>query len=104
MDNEKTPAQETRYTYDALNRLISITNPEGAKTSMDYDKNRTEITDPKGNKIKITYNPLNQITSITDENGDITQISYDKAGRIIKTINSKGAKAYNAYANINDKP
>ena len=59
--------QVTQTAYDALNRAISVTDPEGNTVLYSYDAN--------GNK-----------TSDTDPAGNTTNYEYDAANRLIKTI------------------
>lgn len=59
--------QVTQTAYDALNRPISVTDPEGYKSLTSYDAN--------GNKIK-EIDPAN----------NVTDYEYDAANRLIKTI------------------
>ena len=59
--------QVTQTAYDALNRAISVTDPEGNTVLYSYDAN--------GNK-----------TSDTDPAGNTTNYEYDAANRLVKTI------------------
>ena len=57
----------TTYTYDALNRLIGVTYPNGSPTSVSY-----------------TYDPMgNHLTLVQD--GVTTSYSYDDADRLLST-------------------
>jgi RHS repeat-associated protein len=57
--------QMRTFTYDALSRLISATNPESGTITYAYDPNGNlkEKTDARGVKTTMTYDALNRIRS-----------------------------------------
>lgn len=59
--------QTTVTAYDARNRVISVTDPEGNTAYTAYDAN--------GNKIRET-----------DPAGNVTDYEYDAANRLVKTV------------------
>jgi len=68
------------YTYDALDRLIQVTDPLAGVTQTCYDEN--------GN-----------VKSVTDANGGTTTYSYDEMGRLVGEVNPIGSRysyGYNA--------
>jgi RHS repeat-associated protein len=67
-----TSAGATRYSYDAGDRLASLTNPDG--TSIAY-----------------TYNANGQRTSMKDSTNFVTDFSYDQAGRLSAVTSGTGA-------------
>ncbi|MGB8451173.1 MAG: RHS repeat-associated core domain-containing protein, partial [Anaerocolumna sp.] len=91
----------TTYTYDTLNRLLTVTEPQGRVTTYEYDKagNRLKetitITDnSSGSTVTTehayTYNNQNRLTDITTKvnnvlNG-VTSYTYDKNGNQLTTV------------------
>jgi YD repeat-containing protein len=78
----------TTYTYDALNRLLTLTTPRvtnaagntvNYNTSYAYDGvgNRISVIDNNGNRTDTVYNSNNLLRQVTDASGKITQIAYD---------------------------
>src|ERR1044071_417963 len=80
------PTGLTTYTYDALNRLTSITNNKGFTTSFTYDAlgRRTSLTHANGVVTNYSYDPASQLTRLAQQLGAVTinsfDYSYDKVG------------------------
>ena len=99
-------APPVSYTYDAVGRLIEITDPDGSKTRTDYNDGETttilangsqtnKLLDAYGRLSQVeevvsatethttvyTYDALNNLTKVTDAKGHLTTISYDSLGR-----------------------
>jgi RHS repeat-associated protein len=105
-DFESLSASKTgnKFTYDGLDRVISIQNPLGT-TYTDYAGWEITTTDPEGHKKTITkdargnlirvdeknegaiyqtyytYNPLGQLMSIQDAQNNVRNFDYDSLGR-----------------------
>ncbi|MCC5832258.1 MAG: RHS repeat protein [Chlamydiales bacterium] len=84
-------------TYDAQERLISKTNPLGAKTTYTYDANHnvTSIAGPRPDQYReIAYDKANRPIRIanwqTDGTVIITEKRYDKLGQVIEEIDPCG--------------
>ncbi len=81
----------TSYTYDSLERLESITEPNGRVTSYTFDKagNRLTETTTAGTSAAITtymYNEQNRLTSTVKNDGSTTvtvNYTYDNNGNMI---------------------
>ncbi len=93
------------YEYDAVNRLVAVTDEEGNRTEYTYDAaNRlVEIAGPfesrrfeydaAGNRVKIweggtlvescSYNALHQVTEC-DRQGTVTTYQYDARGNLVE--------------------
>jgi RHS repeat-associated protein len=69
----------TKYSYDALNRLIKIDYATGVDTLFEYDGGATAVANAKG-----------QLTKITDESG-ITVLSYDGFGQLVSKAQTVGS-------------
>ncbi|MGB8455489.1 MAG: RHS repeat domain-containing protein, partial [Anaerocolumna sp.] len=91
----------TAYTYDTLNRLLTVTEPQGRVTTYEYDKagNRLKetitITDnSSGSTVTTenayTYNNQNRLTDITTRVNNVltgvTSYTYDKNGNQLTTV------------------
>ena len=74
---------ETIFDYNSLNRIESITTPDGRTTTYTYDadgSNLETITDESGTTT-YTYSGA-EITSITDPSGTRLELTYDDQGRV----------------------
>ena len=78
------PTGSTSYTYDTLNRLTSITNPNGETTAFAYDA-------------------LGRRTSMTHDNGMVTNYSYDAASQLLSLVHQLGATTVNSFTYTYDK-
>ncbi len=83
----------TKYTYDSLNRLQTVTNPSGIVTSYTYDKagNRLSETVTSGDNIEVTvytYDALNRLlntTTITIDSKVKVTYTYDNNGNMLSS-------------------
>ena len=66
------------YSYDARNRLASVTDGDGRVTSYSYDAvgNLAGFLYPNGVQTTYTYNPLNRLTNVTGARGATTIAGY----------------------------
>jgi RHS repeat-associated protein len=102
------------YTYDALDRLIKTTLPNGDISTITYDvvgnvvaqingANETtrftfdllgrllSTTLPNGAATTYTYNAVGQVISVTDANHNVTASTYDALGRLVLQVDPLGA-------------
>jgi RHS repeat-associated protein len=122
VQDENHTSPNTRYTYDALKRLITVTQslagaPGGvAITRSDYDAmdNLVSVTDPNGTTTHYTYDDFGRMTrqaapmtgitlyrwdaasnlvSSTDARGAVTERTYDALGRVLKATTTLGSSA-----------
>ena len=85
----------TRYTYDALNRLKTVTEPTGKNVEYEYDKagNRVrEVIEDKGTLTikKYKYNPQNRLMEVASEDMETVKeesikYTYDNNGNQLYT-------------------
>lgn len=82
----------TSYQYDAANRLVHTTAPDGGVTTMEYDSrgNLESVTDPRPLQTRYTYNGFSQVTSIISPDTGTTTYVYDSAGRLVNETNAAG--------------
>jgi RHS repeat-associated protein len=80
-DPERTP---TRYTYDDVGRLLSVTNPKNETTSYTYysDGNLKTITDAELRVTTFVYDVLNRQTKKIWPDGSDEEWGYDNVGNM----------------------
>jgi len=68
----------TAYTFDPLDRIETVTDPEGGVTTYAYDEigNLASVTYPNGVVSTYTYNALNRLTLLTHRKGATVLASY----------------------------
>ncbi|GAA6152197.1 hypothetical protein NBRC116587_16160 [Pseudoteredinibacter isoporae] len=73
------------YTYDALNRKLSVNEANIRTTNWEYDKvgNVLKVTRPNGRETSSSYDDLNRVLTLTDAKGGITRQSYDGVGNVL---------------------
>ena len=96
----------TVYTYDVLNRLEMVTEPNGTVTSYTYDKagNRETETIRQGANTLLntySYNQQNRLLQVTvRQNGTLTgttEYTYDSNGNQLATTVNGTVKIINSY-------
>jgi RHS repeat-associated protein len=75
------PARVTNYTFDALNRIATVTDPEGAVTRNSYDE-------------------IGNLASVSYPNGVISTYTYDSLSRLTLLAHRKGANVIASYAYV----
>jgi RHS repeat-associated protein len=70
------------FTYDALNRLIEVTDRDNRTIQYTYDanSNRLSLTDPLGRTIQYSYNQLGRLSGLETPAGSFS-FGYDSLGR-----------------------
>ncbi len=90
------PTYETphvSFTYDALGRVVQVTNPDGSYSSVTYDQFKKTTTDENGHYRTEYYDAYSRIIKVEENNsGQIytTRYEYDTLGNLTKTIDDKG--------------
>ncbi|NMD45299.1 MAG: hypothetical protein GYA85_00810, partial [Propionibacterium sp.] len=89
------PGATTRYGYDLLGRLTSMTDDKGNKWTYGYDLagNKTSATDPDKGTTTSTYDAAGQLTASTDARNVTLKFFYDNLGRATKTTKADGTTA-----------
>ncbi len=83
----------TSYEYDALNRVVAVTDPAGGKTLYGYDRYSgrvSSITDPMGNRRTYCYDAAGELTEETDIKGNATRYTYDILGKLTSVTDGAG--------------
>jgi RHS repeat-associated protein len=81
------------YKYNRVkNVLLELTDPQGGKTTYQYDGNRNKIseTDPAGNVTRYTYDANANMTSVQDHMGNTTSYTYNQWGQVLSTTDPRG--------------
>src|SRR5262249_10130732 len=92
----------TAYTYDARDRLVLVTEPDGTTIRYEYDAagNETTLTTLAGT-VRSTYDTLNQLLTVTDPAGGVTRCTYDPAGYLRRTDFPNGVTETRDYDDLN---
>jgi len=90
----------TSYVYDADNRLIKTTLPDGsfAKTAYNAIGKPSSVTDPLGHVISYTYDIVGNLTSKIYPDGTFESTVYDVENHPVSTID----RANHAFTTIYD--
>ncbi|MCL1809783.1 MAG: hypothetical protein FWG42_08510 [Clostridiales bacterium] len=82
----------TAYGYNAMNQMVSTTDPEGNTTSYSHDENgyAVTVTDAENNTTLYGYDPLGKLTSVTNPRGHATKYRYDENGQLRETEDPLG--------------
>jgi RHS repeat-associated protein len=101
------PANDVSYTFDANNRVATLTRGGGtwSYTYSDSGSQRTTtVTQPLGGtRIYVSDLNLNRVLSITDELGRTTTMQYDSSGRLTRKTQPEGnytQLTYDARGNV----
>jgi len=100
------PQGATTYTYDALSRVTSVTDPRGKVTKYAYDvrDRQTVITFANGSTLAKTYYPNGLVQFDSDSFAGTKQFEYDTLGRTTSQIGALAGLnqkyTYDAAGNI----
>jgi len=82
----------TSYTYDEMNRLLSVTSPGAITVSYRYDvgSNRTKITYPDTTAVTYTYDKANRLSTVVDWASRTTSYQYntDSSVSVVSNVNN----------------
>ncbi len=94
--------QTTLYEYDAHNRLIKETAPDGSTVEFSYNANGhlTEVTDAKGNITSYTVNAFGDVLSRTSPDTGTTTYGYNAAGQLTLVSRANGTSTTLSYDGI----
>ena len=86
---------KTCYTYDALDRVTLVIQPDGQPIQVAYSGNQATVTDENWNEKIYTYDAFHDLTSVLEPSASTsgafwtTNYTYDGAGRVTE-INQAG--------------
>ena len=92
----------TEFTYDALNRVISATNPLGTTTTNYHLWDKT-VTDPNGNQKDFLSDARGRLTEVVEYSGNEayrTRYNYDPEGALIQITDTLGNVRSFAYDSL----
>lgn len=95
----------TRYSYDAQNNRLTMTEPNGNVTSYAYDalNRQVKMTNAAGDVTMTTYDPVSNVNSITAPNLNITTYTYDALDRLTQVDDSVGLVATTTYDAVGNR-
>jgi len=92
------PSGTTTWTYDANDRINSVTYPSGQYINYAYDNVGNLISRATADgSWSYGYDANQNLTSVTDTNGLTTQYSYDVNNRLSTTTYPDGTTGYREY-------
>jgi RHS repeat-associated protein len=91
----------TRYDYDALDRVIKVTDSLGNEVINNYDANgqlwkvthrykNPDATYDERDVVTRTFDAADRVKTETDAEGNISTYSYDDAGNVIAVLDAEG--------------
>lgn len=84
----------TQLTYDALNRLVTVTDPGGRHLYFSYANNTsyliTSVTSDVGISLAYAYDSQGRLTQVTKPDQTTESFTYDSNSRIITVTDSAG--------------
>jgi RHS repeat-associated protein len=85
----------TTNTYDAVNQLKTVTNPDGKQVIYNYDAagQRSQMTDPDGGVFTYHYDPVGNVDHLVNPQNERTTWTYDAANRETLKCLANGSKA-----------
>jgi RHS repeat-associated protein len=97
--------QETRYDYDALNRMTKITDALGGQTELAYDGNGNvlSVTDARSHSTSYAYSSMDRVVTRTDPLSRQESYGYDSNGNRNSFTDRKSQVASTIYDAL-DRP
>ena len=94
-----TGTRTTTKAYDAFDRLLSVTDPDGKAITYGYDAagNRTRLTDADGRLTLYAFDELNRPVSVTLPNVGVTTYTYFRDGRLKTVAHPNGTRSTQTY-------
>jgi YD repeat-containing protein len=84
----------TSLSYDAINRLVTVTDPAGRHLYFNYPNNSTylvsSVTSDVGLTVSYTYDAQSRLTQVTENDGSFVTFTYDANSNIIAVKDSLG--------------
>src|SRR6266699_1814794 len=84
----------TSLSYDATNRLTSVTDPAGRHLYFNYPNNSTylvsSVTSDVGLTVSYTYDSQSRLTQVTENDGSFVTFTYDANSNITAVKDSLG--------------
>ena len=89
--------------YDALNRLVRVTDPLAGQVSYGYDArdHLVSVSDPRTLKTSYAYDGLGNLNQLVSPDTGVTTNTYDPAGNLITATDAKGQQSRYTYDALN---
>lgn len=89
----------TAYSYDAMRRLTSVTDPFGKIVRYGYDANglRSSLTYPDGHIATYSYDALNRPVTVGFEGATSASYGYDAVGNAVSATFANGSRSQASY-------
>jgi YD repeat-containing protein len=89
--------------YDALNRLVRVTDPRNGQVNYGYSglDQFTSVTDPRALKTTYSYDGLGNLNQQISPDTGATTHTYDAAGNLMRTIDARGHESRYTYDALN---
>ena len=90
---------QTTRTYDSLDRLKTMIDPDSNTATYDYDaqNNLTGVTDQKGVQTQYTYDGFNQLIQQSSPDSGTTFYWYDEAGNLTQKQDARSIETVYIY-------
>ncbi|MFH1440584.1 MAG: RHS repeat-associated core domain-containing protein [Candidatus Omnitrophota bacterium] len=91
--------QVTKYTYNLIDKPVSVEDPLGNKTYFTYDKNdnKASLKDANGNITLYEYNSRDLLSKVTDALVGVTLYFYDDNGNLAYLKDAKNNETHYEY-------
>jgi len=88
----------TTWTYDDLNRVVSVTDPSDQTVGYGYDAvgNRTALVYPDGHTVQYTFDPGNRLTNVRDPEIEVGY-NYDAGNHMRGITRTNGVESSYTY-------
>ncbi|MCG3212508.1 MAG: hypothetical protein FOGNACKC_06178 [Anaerolineae bacterium] len=92
-------SHHTAFQYDALNRLVGVSDALSQTTRYEYDEigNTVAVIDPLNHRTQFGYDTLDRLTAVTDPLGRVTGYSYDAVGNQTGVTDAAGVTTRYSY-------
>jgi RHS repeat-associated protein len=96
-------ARNTTNTYDALNRLSQITDPNSGVTKLAYDgrNNLASVIDPRTFSTSYTNDGFGDVAQLVSPDTGTSHKTYDSGGNLQTTTDARGALGTYSYDALN---
>jgi YD repeat-containing protein len=93
----------TTNTYDALNRLTRVTDPNSGQVNYGYNAldQLTSVTDPRSLATSYDYDGLNNLKQQVSPDTGTTTNTYDAAGNLLTQLDAKNQTSTYTYDALN---
>ncbi|WZB75879.1 hypothetical protein WJ972_07340 [Achromobacter insuavis] len=90
--------RRTRYAYDAQQRSVTVTMPDGVAVTTIYNAfgQAVEVRDGNGDVTRHAYNADGSLIR-TETGGIVTTQAYDRLNRLAETVDGRGVKTVYTY-------